>query len=143
MVITVCSFHARLPQGGWRVVCSPRCARSATTHPSLCGPAVVLRPVRRAACLGLLLEGAGLVLGFAGRRPVPRCPVELHPLGELLLSTIFQNFSGLEIDLHRGGLSCAHRALLRFSKTSTVFFQGVFLRAVCCSGAPAGACAPP
>src|SRR5713226_3181897 len=105
--------------------------------------AVAWRPARRAACLHLPLEGAGLVVWFAGRPPVPSRPVELHPLGQLLLSTVFQNFSGLEIDLHRGGLSCAHRALLRFSKTSTVFFQRVFLRAVCCSGAPAGTCAPP
>src|SRR5712691_6506645 len=140
MVITVCSFHACLPQGGWRVVCSPRCARSAPTHPSLCGPAVVLRPARRAACLDLPLEGAGLVLGFAGRRPVPRCPVELHPLGQLLLTAVFQDFSGFKIDLHEYRLSCARSAPLRFSTTSTVFIQRVFLRAVCCSGAPAGAC---
>src|SRR6266487_2847585 len=91
----------------------------------------------------LPLEGAGLVVWFAGRPPVPSRPVELHPLGQLLLSTVFQHFSGLEIDLHRGGLSCAYRALLRCSKTSTVCCQRFFLRAVCCSGAPAGACAPP
>ena len=42
-----------------------------------------------------------------------------------------------------GCLSCARRAPLRVSKTSTVFFQGVFLRAVCCSGAPAGPVLPP
>src|SRR2546425_65172 len=64
----------------------------------------------------LPLEGAGLVVWFAGRPPVPSRPGELHPLGELLLSTVFQHFSGLEIDLHRSGLSCAHRALLRFLK---------------------------
>ena len=40
-------------------------------------------------------------------------------------------------------LSYARSAPLRFSKTSTVCCQRVFLRAVCCSGAPAGACAPP
>src|SRR5713101_524997 len=91
----------------------------------------------------LPLEGASLVVWFAGRPPVLSRPVELHPLGELLLSTVFQHCSGLDIDLHRGGLSCAHRALLRFSTTSTVVFQRVFLRAVCRSGAPAGTCAPP
>src|SRR6267143_2580610 len=64
----------------------------------------------------LPLEGAGLVVWFAGRPPVPRRPGELHPLGQLLLTPVFQHFSGLEIDLHRGGLSCAHRALLRFLK---------------------------
>src|SRR6266852_5123941 len=91
----------------------------------------------------LSLEGAGLVVWFAGRPPVPSRPGELHPLGELLLSTVFQHFSSLEIDLHRGGLSCARSGFSGFYKTSTVFFQRVFLRAVCCSGAHAGACAPP
>src|SRR5256884_2036362 len=62
----------------------------------------------------LPLEGAGLVVWFAGRPPVPSRPVELHPLGQLLLSTIFQDFSGLEIDLHGCSLSCAPHAPLRF-----------------------------
>ena len=86
----------------------------------------------------LPLEGAGLVVWFAGRPTVPSRPVELHPLRKLLITPVFQDFSGVEIDLHGCCLSCARRAPLRVSKTSTVFFQGVFLRAVCCSGAPAG-----
>src|SRR5712691_6832510 len=114
---------------------SRRAVRAPQNHTPVCA-------VRLWGCT-LPLEGAGLVVWFAGRPPVPSRPGELHPLGQLLLTAVFQNFSGVEIDLHRGCLSCAHRALLRFSKTSTVFFQGVFLRAVCCSGAPAGACAPP
>ena len=86
----------------------------------------------------LPLEGAGLVVWFAGRRGVPSRPIELQPFRKLLFTHFFQNFSGVEIDLHWCCLSCARRAPLRVSKTSTVFFQGVFLRAVCCSGAPAG-----
>src|SRR5262249_44249463 len=62
--------------------------------------AVAWRPARRAACLHLPLEGAGLVLGFAGCLHAPMCTGALHPLGELLISAVFQNFSGLEIDLH-------------------------------------------
>src|SRR5712691_7448782 len=114
---------------------SRRAVRAPQNHTPVCA-------VRLWGCT-LPLEGAGLVVWFAGRPLVPSRPGELHPLGQLLLTAVFQHFSRVEIDLHRGGLSCAHRALLRCSKTSTVFFQGVFLRAVCCSGAPAGACAPP
>ena len=62
----------------------------------------------------LPLEGAGLVVWFAGRPPVPSRPGELHPLGQLLLTPVFQNFSGLEIDLHRGGLSCARSGFSGF-----------------------------
>src|SRR2546428_12390176 len=62
---------------------------------------MVLRPTRRVACLDLPLEGAGLVVWFAGRLTVPSRPGELHPLGQLLITAVFQNFSGLEIDLHR------------------------------------------
>src|SRR5262245_46467252 len=62
--------------------------------------AVAWRPARRAACLHLLLEGAGLVLGFAGRSPVPSRPVELYPRGQLLLTAVFEYLSGFEIDLH-------------------------------------------
>src|SRR6266545_6940805 len=120
MVITVCSFmHASLREGGgW---CAHRAVRAPQPHTPVC-------VVPLWGCT-LPLEGAGLVVWFAGRPPVPSRPGELHPLGQLLLSTVFQHCSSLEIDLHRSGLSCAHRALLRFSKTSTVFFQGVFLRA--------------
>src|SRR5713101_6116988 len=114
---------------------SRRAVRAPQNHTPVCA-------VRLWGCT-LPLEGAGLVVWFAGRPPVPSRPGELHPLGQLLLTAVFQHFSGVEIDLHRGCLSCAHRALLRFSTTSTVFFQGVFLRAVCRSGAPAGTCAPP
>src|SRR2546427_12699 len=124
-------MHASLREGG----VSHRVVRAPQNYTPICA-------VRLWGCT-LPLEGAGRVLGFAGRL-MARCrPVELYPRGQLFLTAVFQDFSGLEIDLHRGGLSCARRALLRFSKTSTVFFQGVFLRAVCCSGAPAGACAPP
>src|SRR5712691_8990193 len=124
-------MHASLKEGG----VSHRVVRAPHNSTPICA-------VRLWGCT-LPLEGAGRVLGFAGRL-MARCrPVELYPRGQLFLTAVFQDFSGLEIDLHRGGLSCAHRALLRFSTTSTVFFQGVFLRAVCCSGAPAGACAPP
>ena len=48
----------------------------------------------------LPLEGAGLVVGFAGRPTVPSRPVELHPRCKLLITPIFQYFSGVEIDLH-------------------------------------------
>src|SRR5712691_7519033 len=87
---------------------SRRAVRAPQNHTPVCA-------VRLWGCT-LPLEGAGLVVWFAGRPPVPSRPVELHPLGQLLLTPVFQNFSGLEIDLHRGGLSCAHRALLRFLK---------------------------
>ena len=43
-------------------------------------------------------------------------------------------------------LSCTPRGVALGGASGVskqVFFQGVFLRAVCCSGAPAGACAPP
>jgi hypothetical protein len=102
---------------------------------------VALRPARRAACLWGVpwpLEGAGLVVWFVGCPTLPSRPVELHPRCKLLITPIFQNFPSFEIDLHGCCLSSARRAPLRVSKTSTVFFQGVFLRAVCCSGAPAG-----
>src|SRR5919197_5698970 len=60
-----------------------------------------LHPARRAGCLSNLpLEGAGLVLGFVGRLTLPCRPGELHPLGQLLLTAVFQDFSGFEIDLH-------------------------------------------
>src|SRR5712671_753910 len=134
MVITACSFHACLPQGGWRVVClTALCALR--NHTPVCA-------VPLWGCT-LPLEGTGLVVWFAGRPPVPSRPGELHPLGQLLLTAVFQHFSGFEIALHRCCLSCARRAPLRFSKASTVCCQRFFLRAVCCSGAPAGACAPP
>ena len=104
--------------------------------------AVAWRPARRAACLHLPLEGAGRVLGFAGRLMLPCRPVELHPLGQLLLTPVFQDFSSFEIDLH----GCAFPARearpwgcvlgVKKEKTSSEVF---FLRAVCCSGAPAGA----
>jgi hypothetical protein len=58
----------------------------------------------------LPLEGAGLVVGFAGRPTVPSCPVELHPCCKLLITPVFQYFSGVEIDLHGWCLSCAPRA---------------------------------
>src|SRR5712691_10362627 len=76
--------------------------------------AVAWRPARRAACLHLPLEGAGLVVWFAGRPPVPSRPVELYPHGQLFLTAVLQYFSGLEIDLHGCALSCAPRAPLRF-----------------------------
>src|SRR5712691_7302384 len=114
---------------------SRRAVRAPQNHTPVCA-------VRLWGCT-LPLEGAGLVVWFAGRPPVPSRPVELHPLGQLLLTAVFQHFSGVELDLHRGRLSFARRAPLRFSKASTVCCQRFFLRAVCCSGAPAGACAPP
>jgi len=45
------------------VVCSPRCARSATTHTRLCRPAVGVHPARRAAwlCLPCPFSGAGFL----------------------------------------------------------------------------------
>ncbi len=97
-------MHASLREGG--LFLTALCALRTPTP--VC--AVLLR-----GCT-LPLEGAGLVVWFVGRLTLPCRPVELHPLGELLLTAVFQNFSGLEIDLHRGGLSCAHRALLRFLK---------------------------
>src|SRR5437660_10971688 len=103
--------------------------------------AVAWRPARRAACLHLPLEGAGLVLGFAGRSRVPCRPIELHPLGQLLLTAVFQDFSGFEIDLH-GVAFPAREARLRgwsWGLKNKKPLLRFFLRAVCCSGAPAGA----
>src|SRR5438552_1828 len=69
-------------------------------HTGWCA-AVAWRPARRAACLSNLpLEGAGLVLGFGGCLTLACRPGELHPLGQLLLTPVFQDFSGFEIDLH-------------------------------------------
>src|SRR2546428_13955658 len=102
-------MHASLREGG-----SHRAVRAPPPHTCLGGPAVVLRPARRAVCLDLPLEGAGLVVWFAGRLTVPSRPVELHPRGQLLLTAVFQNSSGLEIDLHWSRLSCARRAPIRF-----------------------------
>src|SRR6266849_4669417 len=62
--------------------------------------AVAWRPARRAACLHLPLEGAGLVLGFMRRLTLPCRPVELHPLCKLLLTAVFEHLSGFKIDLH-------------------------------------------
>ena len=60
-----------------------------------------LHPARRAACLSNLpLEGAGIVLGFGGRLTLPCRPVELHPLGQLLLTAVFEHLAGFKIDLH-------------------------------------------
>ena len=103
---------------GW--LCAPPAGRSAS--------GVYTLPLRRGRARR----------GVRGRPGVPSRPVGLHPRCKLLITPVFQDFSGVEIDLHGGCLSCARRAPLRVSKTSTVFFQGVFLRAVCCRGAPAG-----
>ena len=62
--------------------------------------AVAWRPARRAACLHLPLEGAGFALGFVGRLMLPCRPGKLYPRGQLLLTAVFQDFSGFEIDLH-------------------------------------------
>src|SRR5712691_1658240 len=105
---------------------SHRAVRAPQPHTCLCGPAVVLHPARRAVCLDLPLEGAGFVLRFTGRRMVPSRPVELHPRGQLFLTPVFQHFSGLEIDLHRCGLSCARSAPLRFSKLQQSSSKGFF-----------------
>src|SRR5712691_6189173 len=100
MVITACSFHARLPQGGSGGV-SRRAVRAPQNH-------IPVYAVRLWGCT-LPLEGAGLVVWFAGRPPVPSRPGELNPLGQLLLTAVFQHVSGVEIDVNRGCLSCAHR----------------------------------
>src|SRR5712691_1963160 len=97
---------------------SRRAVRAPQNHTPVCA-------VRLWGCT-LPLEGAGLVVWFAGRPPVPSRPVELHPLGQLLLTAVFQDFSGLEIDLHWSRLSCARSAPLRFSTTSTVFIPRGF-----------------
>src|SRR5262245_58402051 len=107
--------------------------------------AVAWRPTRRAACLHLPLEGAGLVLGFIGRLILPCRPGELYPLGKLLLTAVFQDFSGFQIDLH-GAAFPARAARLRgwsWGLKKKKPLLRFFLRAVSCSGAPAGACAPP
>ena len=62
--------------------------------------AVAWRPARRAACLHLSLEGAGIILESGGRLMLPCRPGELYPLGQLLLTAVFQDFSGFKIDLH-------------------------------------------
>src|SRR6266851_6922428 len=86
---------------------SHRAVRAPQPHTCVCGPAVVLRPARRAVCLDLPLAGEGFVLRFTGRRMVPSRPVELHPRGQLFLTPVFQDFSGFKIDLHWSRLSCA------------------------------------
>ena len=48
----------------------------------------------------LPLKGAGIILGFVGRLMLPCRPVALYPRGKLLLTAVFQDFSGFEIDLH-------------------------------------------
>src|SRR6266567_7774506 len=99
-----------------------------------------LNPARRAACLSNLpLEGAGRVLGFVRRLMLPCRPVELHPLGQLLLTAVFENLSGFKIDLHgvpfparearRWGLSWGlkkKKPLLRF------FSEGCVLQRCTC-----------
>src|SRR6266566_5682992 len=64
----------------------------------------------------LPLEGAGLVVWFAGRPPVPRRPGELHPLGQLLITAVFQDFSGFEIDLHGCAFPAREARLSGFTK---------------------------
>src|SRR5712691_3868544 len=86
------SFRAQLPCG-WLPGPVP------WMHTGWC-TAVAWRPARRAACLHLPLEGAGLVLGFVGRLTLPCRLVELYPLGQLLITAVFEHLSGFEIDLH-------------------------------------------
>src|ERR687888_498357 len=86
------SFRAQ-PPCGWLPGHAP------WMHTGWC-TAVAWRPARRAACLHLPLEGAGLVLGFVGCSPVPSRPGELHPLCKLLITAVFEDLSGVKIDLH-------------------------------------------
>ena len=51
--------------------------------------------------LHLPLEGADLVLGFGGRLMLLCRPVALYPRGKLLITAVFQDFPGFEIDLHK------------------------------------------
>src|SRR5713101_8838476 len=107
-------MHASLREGG----VSHRVVRAPQNSTPICA-------VRLWGCT-LPLEGAGRVLGFAGRL-MARCrPVELYPRGQLFLTAVFQDFSGLEIDLHRCGLSCASNAPLRVSKLQQSSSKGFF-----------------
>src|SRR6266581_3290775 len=116
------AFLAQLPCG-WLPGHAP------WMHTGWC-TAVAWRPARRAACqCNLPLEGAGLVPGFAGRSPVPNRPVELHPLGQLLITAVFENLSGFKIDLHGSAFPAREARLwgcvLGFKKEKTsseVFF---------------------
>src|SRR5215475_7558129 len=98
------SFRAQSPCG-WLPGHAP------WMHTERC-TAVAWRPTRRAACLHLPLEGAGLVLRFIGRLMLPCRPGELYPLGQFLITAVFQDFSGFKIDLH-GAAFPARAARLR------------------------------
>ena len=50
--------------------------------------------------LHLPLEGAGIILWFAGRLTLPCRPIALYPRGKLLITAVFEYLSGFEINLH-------------------------------------------
>ena len=118
-------MHASLREGG----VSHRAVRAPHPHTRLCGPAVGVHPAPRrgTSCPGVRSASRGPASSYRAVSTRPALPHCRLP-GFLR----FQDRFAWVCPFLR-----AQRASQVF-KTSTVFFPGVFLRAVCRSGAPAG-----